>query len=283
MSVPAHQDLVTSAPRDLRRVRSENGSPVIGSLTTLDTQIPPIEIPYSTLEQASLPSPAFDYPQSWPLYYTDSELTTPGLGPPSVDWSTFDLTYGSDALTATYSQPPSYASFDYANFGHPELSRSSSHDTSEPEEFSSMGLSMQAPKPDGLEIRTTSDGSDADVYQLSASPSHLDMQQSRFSGINHIEPLEFDLYWQISEGISQPPPLANISLGPEIPQYSQPQSYISQQLSTPADYGISLDTTNAMSTAEPNESIWVPTASPFPPVLSPVSMDANGQLDRNHW
>ncbi|WEW58208.1 transcriptional activator haa1 [Emydomyces testavorans] len=284
-SVPGHQESITSAPRDhLRRARSEHGSPVLG-LTRLDTQVPPLELPYSAFDQASLPSPAFDYSQPWSgLYYPDADVTleAASLGPPSVDWSTFDLAYGSDAIAATYSQPPSYASFDYANFSHPELSRSSSH-SSEPDEFNSMGMSMQVAKSEGLEIRALSDSSDAEAYHLSASPSHLDMPQPRISDPSHVESLELDLYWRASEGMSQPTPLSNIPLGPELQQYSQSQAFQPQQASTPIDRSISLSSTSVFTTAESSEPIWIPSTSPFPPVLSPVPMETGPIVDQNQW
>ncbi|EAS35916.3 uncharacterized protein CIMG_01270 [Coccidioides immitis RS] len=285
-SVAAHQDSITSAPRHPRRARSEHGSPVLG-LTRLDTQVPPFDIPYSTFDQGSLPSPAFDYPQQWAgLYYPDTDITleAASLGPPSVDWSTFDLAYGSDALTATYSQPPSYASFDHTNFSHPELSRSSSHDTSDPEEFAPRGLPMQTAKPDYPEIRTISDGSEAEAYHLSASPSHPDMPQSHILDPNRLGSLDMDMYWQrVSEGLSQPSPLANIPLGPELPNYSLPQTYPAQQTSVAIDSTIPLDAASVFTSAGTSDPIWIPSASPFPPVLSPVSMEAGRIVDQAQW
>ncbi|EEP76352.1 predicted protein [Uncinocarpus reesii 1704] len=282
-SVPAH-DSITSAPRHPRRARSEHGSPVLG-LAGLNTQAP-LEMPYSTFDQASLPSPAFDYLQQWTgLYFPDADLTAEAasLGPPSVDWSTFDLAYGSDSLTATYSQPPSYASFDYANFSHPELSRSSSHDTSESDEFGSMGIPMQATKPLRLHIPTTSDGSETDAYHLSASPSHIDMPQPRILGPNHVDSLELDLFWRASEGLSHPSPLATVPLAPELQHYGLPQTFVSQQTSTPIDNVISLDTSGAFTTAESSDPIWIPSASPFPPLLSPIPMEAGRGTEQNPW
>ncbi|KAI1910396.1 transcriptional activator haa1 [Ophidiomyces ophidiicola] len=274
-SVPAQPDSITSAPRP-RRARSEHSSPVLG-ISAPDMHLPSLDIPFSSFDPASLPSPLFDYPQQWAgLYYADSDLAleAASLGPPSVDWSTFDLSYGSDALTATYSQPPSFASFDYANFSHPELSRSSSHDTSEPEDIAPRAVSTQDPKlHEQQDVHTVNDTVDADTFYLCASPSRLEMTHPHMPSINYVGPLDTDPYWRLNE---------QVSVSAELQPYPLPHAF-SQQSSAPVDGQISLDNNGVLTTAGTSEPIWIPSASPFPPVLSPLPAEAGRIMDHNQW
>lgn len=136
---PTH-DFFANVQHDLRLVRSEHGSPGPTSLSDLDllaTHVPPLDLSFSTMDHFAASPVADDYPpDSSPFgpYKTasdDQPLYSATLSMPPVDWSGFEIESGS--LSAAYSQPPSYASFEQ-NLSYPGLTASSSGEVSEAEE-----------------------------------------------------------------------------------------------------------------------------------------------------
>lgn len=124
-SSPSWPHSASSAPLIERRARSEHGSPVNHPSHRIEgllaSPLPRYDSPLSAYGEASLPPPAFNsYPGE-----TDSTLGSAGLAAPHVDWSTFDLPYSPGHYSATYSEPPSYASYDQSTYSFPGMAMSS--------------------------------------------------------------------------------------------------------------------------------------------------------------
>ncbi|EFQ98439.1 copper fist DNA binding domain-containing protein [Nannizzia gypsea CBS 118893] len=295
-NVSSYPDLVTSAPRPVRRVKSENGSPV-SEVSDMKAQLS-LDIPYQHFpDQMGLSMPIVDYPQQSPgLYYPsdiDFGFDAAISNGPSIDWSTFDLPYGSDAYTATYSQPASYASYDYNNnnnnntstatttFGHPGLARSSSGDTSDADDL--------------LPIVGT--GSEAGMYHLgSTPPSHLDLP-TQFAMSQTYEPAAIEpVLHAANDSIDQTSASASVSVSAEaapLPaelghhyhhqQSTQTQTQAQTAQTYPASGNSFVDASNAAMLIPPaaytsagaNEPLWVSTA--YPAMMSPVSVSIPDQ------
>lgn len=140
---PPFQDTITRAQQEVRQVRSEHGSPkpkALPRFSGIDSPLPPLDLSYPAyVDSIGSPLPddyLNDYysRRSYDSYLTahdDAPVMSPGLSMPAVDWSALDL----PAVSTSYSQPPSYASFDHNNMGRPALTTSSSGDVSDVEEY----------------------------------------------------------------------------------------------------------------------------------------------------
>ena len=110
-----------------------------------------------------------------------------GLSMPPMDWNDIDLT--SSALSAAYSQPPSYASFEPNNMSRPPLATSSSGEVSEVEDYMSHGQGSLL-RPD---LPSTS-SEDVSYNRLSSSSfTSLPQQTSALSSTN-LDSLDYETY-----------------------------------------------------------------------------------------
>ncbi|KAL8715752.1 MAG: hypothetical protein Q9220_000419 [cf. Caloplaca sp. 1 TL-2023] len=138
---PLH-DSISSAQQEVRQVKSEHGSPKprpLQRFSGLESPLPPLDLSYPPYVDA-MGSPLPDdylgdfYPRkSYDPYLTahdDAPVLSPALSMPAVDWAALDL-----GVSASYSQPPSYASFDHSHVGQPALTTSSSGEVSDMDEF----------------------------------------------------------------------------------------------------------------------------------------------------
>ncbi|KAK2745125.1 hypothetical protein FQN57_004032 [Myotisia sp. PD_48] len=260
-SVSTHQDSITSAPRPIRRVRSEHGSPVpdfgdlgIGPPLTLDMS-------FSTFpDQHSLASSLVDYRQHSPgLYYSsDADAVGSAISGPSIDWSTFDFPYGSDSYATTYSQAASYTSYEYPGFQTANnLNQPSSGDTSDVDDFGPIVTSAADPT----------------IYHLvNPSNNHLDMP-AQFPMSQDFDSVDLDAMLH-ANGTHHGPPPPHIPIPPELGQYSMPQTLSP----TPAEGYNSNNNTNTngnnsannnaiishipFTAPEVNDTVWMPT--PYP-------------------
>ncbi|EGD83744.2 hypothetical protein H112_07425 [Trichophyton rubrum D6] len=285
-TVSSYPDLVTSAPRPVWRVKSENGSPVT-EVSDMKAQLS-LDIPYQHFpDQMGLSMPILDYPQQSPgLYYPsdiDFGFEAAISNGPSIDWSTFDLPYGSDAYTATYSQPASYASYDYnTTFGHPGLARSSSGDTSDADEL--------------LPIVGT--GSEAGMYHLgSTPPSQLDLP-TQFALSQTYKPAAIEPVLHAANdsvdvnGARASASVSASAAGETTPlpaelghHYHHQQQTQAQAQAYPASGSHSnfVDASNtsmiippaAYTSAGANEPLWV--SASYPTMMSPVSISVSEQ------
>ncbi|KAL8800543.1 MAG: hypothetical protein Q9182_005098 [Xanthomendoza sp. 2 TL-2023] len=137
---PFH-DSFTSAQQDVRQVKSEHGSPkprAFPRFSGLDSPLPPLDLSYPPYVDPIGSPLADDYivdcysRKPYDTYlntHEDAPVMSPTLSIPAVDWSTLDL-----GTSASYSQPPSYASFE-RNLGPAALSSSSSGGVSDIDEY----------------------------------------------------------------------------------------------------------------------------------------------------
>lgn len=154
----AHSQLhesISSAQQEVRRVRSEHGSPEPGAARFRDSNgdLPPLDLSYASYEaaQGQYPEDYSQSPRSFENYYSTSNEELPvlsaGMNMPVVDWSAVDLPLDG-AYSAAYSQPPSYASFEQSNVGQQGLNTSSSGELSEVDDYISHNPRDQSLRPE---------------------------------------------------------------------------------------------------------------------------------------
>ncbi|KAL8828068.1 MAG: hypothetical protein Q9191_002807 [Dirinaria sp. TL-2023a] len=193
------QDSIIGAQQEVRRVRSEHGSPEPNALRYSESNgdLPPLDLPYSAfnnLPETSSPlrdksnyrvSGSFD-----PIYTAPDEraLASAGLTMGPVDWSTFDLPLQESAISAACSEPPSYASFDHSNIGQPGLTTSSSDDISDIGDYVPQSIINQQPA-----VSTPSDNG-INPYRLSAASSYSSIPQFSARPNGNVEDVDIDTF-----------------------------------------------------------------------------------------
>jgi len=171
-------------------------------LEQLDGTMPPLDLPYPAYNGNYTSSPMDEY-ASQPHGIYESYLPTPedqpsfsaGLTMPPFDWAAIGLDT-SGTLGTTYSQPPSYASFDH-NLGRPGLTASSSGEPSEVDEI----ITQSIPSPEVPEVirypSTSSEQATFESYQLREPATYIDIPQiSTLAGSNSMESFGADNYFQ---------------------------------------------------------------------------------------
>ena len=192
------QDSITSAQQEVRRVRSEHGSPEPSALryNESNSDLPPLELSYplfNNIERNSPPlSDDFGYPNpgSFDTYCSapdETPMFSAGLAMPPADWSAMDLPLENSAMSATYSQPPSYASFDHSNVGQPGLTTSSSDELSEAGDYLSSAMKNQPAVSTPSEI-------DVNPYRHSAASSYISIPLSSARPNGHMEDVDIDTF-----------------------------------------------------------------------------------------
>ncbi|KAI9844633.1 MAG: hypothetical protein M1837_005485 [Sclerophora amabilis] len=209
------KDSFASAQRDVRLVRSEHGSPHPSSPSNLDRlneHLPPLDISSSGFPNSTAPATAPSRPHldlnsitSAPYVEGGYFVSTPeadvaafsaGLDAPPVDWSQFELPVGTNNVSSPYSQPPSYASFDYNNLSQPAHTNASSGDVSELDEFSGpFGDPSPLRPPSLVNNAVASDSSeiwDSDSYRLSSASSFHGLPQTSILSSNNLDCVDID-------------------------------------------------------------------------------------------
>jgi len=140
---PQLHESIRSAQEDARLVRSEHGSPEPRARYRDSVgELPPLNLyPYENgagqyTEEYSQSPGGFDN------YYTGPEeapMLSAGAHTPNVDWSDMGT------FSTSFSQPPSYASYDHSNVGQPALTTSSSGEISEQDDYVSHGQGLLRP------------------------------------------------------------------------------------------------------------------------------------------
>ncbi|KAI4263163.1 MAG: hypothetical protein L6R42_001685 [Xanthoria sp. 1 TBL-2021] len=194
--VPSFHDSFTSAQQEVRQVKSEHGSPkpkTFPRFSGLDNPLPPLDLSYPAyLDTIGSPLPDDylndGYPrkpyESYLTSHDDAPVMSPALSMPAVDWTALDL-----GTSASYSQPPSYASFE-RNLGAAALSSSSSGGVSDFDEYMPrtapthplLGhgeIPHSAPGNCNRQDTTSSFLSQppSDILSASTSPNSLDMDE----------------------------------------------------------------------------------------------------------
>ena len=205
-------DSVSSAQQEVRLSRSEHGSPDPRSVPTSDQlngRLPLLDLSYSTMSSNNkfTSSPiGTDYsnltPNNFEPYLStpDEQISfSPAFEPPPIpDWSAFDLPLDNDVLsTTTYSQPPSYASFDQSNISRPGLTNSSSGEVSEIDDI--LAPNLPSPESSQYPASTCHEPTNTESYRLSSS-SYMSMPQASLLAGNNLENLSLDTYLQDGTG-----------------------------------------------------------------------------------
>lgn len=182
-------DSISSAQQDVRRVRSEHGSPERSAARFRDSNgdLPPLDLSYADYDgaQGQYSEDYSQSPRGFENYYSTSHEELPalsaGMNMPPVDWSAVDLPLDG-AYSAAYSQPPSYASFEHSNVGPQGPTTSSSGELSEVDDYishnphgNSKSLRPELASTSAEELKYNSmDSSSAESlsYNPTSSPSY---------------------------------------------------------------------------------------------------------------
>jgi len=194
-------DSILSAQRDVRLSKSEHGSPRPKSgsnIERLNSSLPPLDLSLPAFENLTgQQSLRVNGTTGLDSYYSPSEFEpltfSAGLSMPPVDWSAFDLPLDT-AFSASYSQPPSYASLDHSNIGQSGLTTSSSGEISEVEDLRPLdGLS---PPIMGQNHYTSepSEVGDVEAYRLSTTSSYLGFSQASMLAANNLDSIDIDTF-----------------------------------------------------------------------------------------
>ncbi|KAL8736394.1 MAG: hypothetical protein Q9181_002427 [Wetmoreana brouardii] len=190
-------DTITSAQHEVRQVRSEHGSPkpkALPRFSGIDSPLPPLDLSYPAYVD-SIGSPLPDdyindyYPRksydSYLAAHDDGPALSPALSMPAVDWGALDL----PAASTSYSQPPSYASFDH-NGGQPALAASSTGDVSDVEDYMPR-TALTNPILGHSDIPHSSPG---EFYRQNTSSSYLSQPPSEILSSSSPNSLDMDEY-----------------------------------------------------------------------------------------
>lgn len=202
---------ISSAQQDVRRVRSEHGSPEPGALRydEFNGNLPPLDLSYpsyhSNISSTSPPlGEDYGYQPSSGLetYYSaadDGPLLSAGLSMPAAAWSAMDLPLDSGAMSGAYSQPPSYASFDHSNVGQPGLTTSSSDELSEVGDYVASVMRQSQP------VSTPSDAAETNPYRLSSASSYMSVPATTMSSNGNTESLDIDTFLENAKNTTASP------------------------------------------------------------------------------
>ncbi|KLJ07315.1 hypothetical protein EMPG_17197 [Blastomyces silverae] len=268
-------DSITGGVHPVRRVRSEHGSPTnepLFGIEDMNNGIPHLDISLAPFDPTNPTSGLFDFrDQRFDQFYSpESEAfpDTPNFNVPSVDWSTFGLSYNPNDLHTAFSQPPSYASFDNNNFSHSNLAHSSSGEISEVEDFGfTAGTGVS--NPDKLDVRSVSDGSENGVYSLTSS-SYVGFPQSQVLSLNDLQSVDIDAFLKAGAALSQPSQPFDIvasSAGAGLDPYPSSQGYSSADrqtfTTTVGGDGLLVPQGGAFVSTESSNFTWDPAAYPM--------------------
>lgn len=268
------KDSMVSAQQEQRKVKSENGSPVINPATSLDIlngQLPPLDL--SNL------SGSYNYSQQLDGFSAPSDQEQPlfsaGLSSASIDWSHYDgLDFNNDNFaTSSYSQAPSFTGFDFSSIDQPALTATStSGEISEVEDFvpagnQQSGLSNQY----GSEFDASDFGGEIDGYRLSNTSSYIGMPQTQMLTGNTIEGLDMDAFLKgVANGYSR----SSDGL-PNLPNYAEDGKI--GQMPSLYDDAVNLQ---LLSAEDENDAFWM---NNFPYSNMTISHGRNELSEEHVW
>jgi hypothetical protein len=250
--------------------------PILPHQPELNNGVQPLDLSPYTPQFAPALSPMQAYGIQGQLtesYYSSPEpdfpfsATTPMSAPP-VDWASFGLSYGPDSFPTTYSQPPSYAGFDYS-VGQPGLTTSSSGDVSDLEEFPPFSSTMSGQNND-LQDVTIGDMSDAgDQYRISSS-SFVGLPQAQMLASENLESIDIDNYLKSADAnvtaFPQNQQFQASTIGMEQKTYAAPTSMPLTPNDPFSQLGEETTIPHGLSMASPSDPMWtsgmVDTSSP---------------------
>ena len=203
---------ISSAQQDVRRVRSEHGSPEAGATryNEFSDNLPPLDLSYPAFNTMGTISPplgddyAYQSSAGFEQYYSgpeDGPLLSAGLSMPSAAWSAMDLPLDNGALSSSYSQPPSYASFELSNVGQPGLTTSSSDEVSDVGDYVASVMRQSQP------ASTPSDIVEPNPYRLSTASSYMSAPQTSMSsnGNGNGDNLDIDTFLENAKNTTASP------------------------------------------------------------------------------
>lgn len=201
------QESISSAQQEVRLVRSEHGSPEPRAAPTFDGfngHLPPLALERSRPYIDPIPSPpsedynTYQSPRSFgETYFTapeDQPALSAGFNMPIVNWSALDLPLDGGNLSTSYSQPPSYASFDHSNAGQPGLTTASSDEVSEIEEYAPCNRQFSSTMRQDQNTSNSSQVTDPNAYRHSSASSFLELPQASMLSSSNLDSLDMDTF-----------------------------------------------------------------------------------------
>lgn len=277
------QESISSAQQEVRLIKSEHGSPKSRALPSgfdYDGSITPLEMSFSPSHHG-MPS-SFQDEYGYQYFSPHEEpLLSAGIIPPIEDWSATDLPLDS-ACSASYSQPPSYASFDHA-LGQPGLTTSSSGEASEDDYMSQFPLKKElvtAASPDLQDLQDLQDLHDLNnAYRLSSASSFMSLPQASMLSDSNLSSHDIDSFLQATASptdLEQPDFCRPLSSGVYARHGFTVQD--AQKLAHPSSSIEAIPDLPALTTPiDELDSLWVAALS------DEVSYDSKGTSATNVW
>ena len=217
---------ISSAQQDVRRVRSEHGSPEPGAMryNEFNSDLPPLDLSYApynnNVNNTSPLGENYSYETGgFEQYYSpadDAPLLSASLSMPTAAWSAMDLPLDNGTMSGAYSQPPSYASFDQSNVGQPGLATSSSDEVSEVGDYVASVMRQSQP------VSTPSDAADTNPYRLSAASSYMSVPATSMSSNGNPESLDLDTFLENAKNTTASPVSFD---GPSLSENVDPEKF----------------------------------------------------------
>lgn len=282
---------ISSAQQEVRRVRSEHGSPEPGALrySELNGDLPPLDLSYppynSNLNSTSSPlGDDYGY-RPFDQYYSapdEAPLLSAGLSMPTTAWSAMDLPLDNGAMSGAYSQPPSYASFDHSNVGQPGLTTSSSDEVSE------VGDYMSSVMRQSQAVSTPSEAAEINPYRLSSASSYMSMPATSMLSQGNVESLDIGTFLENAKNTTTSP----VSFGgTSFSESIDPETFTkhgitvqdAQKLAHPGNQMPPTEAMGELSLPTPtdeNDPIWGVPFTAEDPSFNAIDVTANGCWSR---
>lgn len=271
------QESISSAQQEVRLIKSEHGSPKSRALPhryDYDGSITPLEIPFSPF-QHGMSSPFQDEYGYQYLSPHEEPLLSAGIIPPIEDWSATDLPLDS-ACSASYSQPPSYASFDHT-VAQPGLTTSSSGEVSEDDYMSQFPLKKELATSASPDLQDLHDLTNP--YRLSSASSYISLPQASMLSDSNLSSHDMDSFIQATASptaLEQPEFCAPLSSGVYARHGFTVQDV--QKLAHPSSSVEAIHDLPALTTPiDELDSLWAAALS------DEVSYDSNSNSATNIW
>lgn len=271
------QESISSAQQEVRLIKSEHGSPKSRALPhryDYDGSITPLEIPFSPF-QHGMSSPFQDEYGYQYLSPHEEPLLSAGIIPPIEDWSATDLPLDS-ACSASYSQPPSYASFDH-NVAQPGLTTSSSGEGSEDDYMSQFPFKKELATSASPDLQDLHDLTNP--YRLSSASSYISLPQASMLSDSNLSSHNMDSFLHATASptaLEQPEFCAPLSSGVYARHGFTVQDV--QKLAHPSSSVEAIHELPALTTPiDELDSVWAAALS------DEVSYDSNSNSATNIW
>ncbi|KAI9676737.1 MAG: hypothetical protein M1829_002831 [Trizodia sp. TS-e1964] len=191
------QESIASAQQETRLVKSAHSSPQLRTASNFEHAnclLPPLDFSFSDQTPAQFDNSGVSSFGKYSIVgspVTDAQLFSAGPAAPFEDWFAHNVSYESNDISSSFSQPPSYTAFDLT-LGQTDLYQLSSSEVSEIDDLISYGGNPSPINPPSLvhHYDDSSEACETDDYRLSSSSSYMAIPQVTTPAFRHNGPLD---------------------------------------------------------------------------------------------